>query len=95
MLCQPACSTSRPPSSGPRISDSALKEVQPPITWARWPGSWKAWVRIDSAPGINSAPAMPWTARPNSSSASEVASAQSSEPKLNRPTPSSQVSLRP
>ena len=25
------------------ISDSALKEVQPPITWARWPGSWKAW----------------------------------------------------
>lgn len=45
--------------------------------------------------GYQQRPGDALTARPNSSSGSEVASAQSSEPKLNRPTPSSQVSLRP
>ncbi|KAF1072049.1 MAG: hypothetical protein GAK39_00802 [Variovorax sp.] len=73
----------------------AVKEDQPPITRARLAGSGKAWARIDSAPGISSAPAMPCTARPASSVLKVPAMAHIAEPMVNTTTPASQARLRP
>lgn len=93
MFCQLVCFISRLLSSGLRISDSVLKEVQLLIIWVCWLGLWKVWVRIDSVLGINSVLVMFWIVCLNSSSVSEVVSVQSSELKLNRLILSSQVSL--
>lgn len=95
MLCQPAWSTSTPPSIGPRISDSAVNDDQPPITRARLAGSGNACASSESAPGIISAPATPCTARPASSMKRSPAIAHIAEPSVNTITPASQARLRP
>lgn len=95
MLCQLKCATSTPPSTGPAISAVALLDAQMPMAWARSRGSGKACVSSDSAPGINSAPATPCTARPASSMGRPPASPHMAEPATNNSTPASQERLRP
>ena len=93
MLCQLKCATSTPPSTGPAISAVALLDADAdglgPFARIR-----EGLRQQRQCAGINSAPAMPCTARPASSMGRPPAS-RMAEPATNSSTPASQERLRP
>ena len=84
-----------PPMSGPTASARPEIPAHMPMACARSLGSGKVLVRIESVLGSMMAPPTPWKTRPAMSRCVDGASAQKSEPPVNRARPPMNALRRP
>jgi hypothetical protein len=92
--CQPTCSVSRPPTSGPIASASAETPAQMPIAVPRCRGGNVA-AMIESVAGFMSAAPTPCTMRAPISMSSLAASPQASDDAVKIAIPTTKISRRP
>ena len=86
---------STPPTTGPMASAKPDVPAHTPMARLRARASGYRWRSMDRVPGSLAAAPMPITARPAMSIAGLGASADSTEPAQNTPTPASMTFLRP
>ena len=93
--CQPRCSTSNPPTMGPRAMPIPDTPAQTPMARARSRASRKVLVRIDSVVGKMKAPPMPIRPREMMRRSGELANPATAENVANHARPKVSARRRP